>query len=290
MRPERRKRHHYIPRFLQKHFCDADGMLWYGIRYTQVVKRVSPRDAFVEKELYTSYEEAHERPNDIAYEPDDRYEREFAELESRGAPAIEKLVAGTRHLVDGSSTDLLRSMSSAEITACKELLISLTNRTPDAMKSAIARSRPTSSDAISKLDLRPLRRFPDAVQDTFLQHLEWSAMAQVASSSHLHVPGGFDLDRCGLAVAAYSNPTSRFIIGSCGVAHLPIAGDPEYLDGTWLPITPNKAIGLDEDPTTITLHKDSESLRRRINEALAKRSKLIAGDSRSLVKRMLQKR
>ena len=32
MRPERRKRHHYIPVFLQKHFCDADGMLWYGIR------------------------------------------------------------------------------------------------------------------------------------------------------------------------------------------------------------------------------------------------------------------
>ena len=218
MRPERRKRHHYIPVFLQKHFCDADGMLWYGIRDIQEVKRVSPRDAFVEKELYTSYEEAHERPNDIAYEPDDRYEREFAELESRAAPAIEKLVAGTRHLVDGSSTDLLRSMSSAEITACKELLISLTNRTPDAMKSAIARSRPRSSDAISKLDLRPLRRFPDAVQDTFLQRLEWSAMAHVASSSHRHVPGGSDLHRCGLAVAAYSNPSSRFIIGSCGVA------------------------------------------------------------------------
>ena len=252
------------------------------------VKRVSPRDAFVEKELYTSYEEAHERPNDIAYEPDDRYEREFAELESRAAPAIEKLVAGTRHLVDGSSTDLLRSMSSAEITACKELLISLTNRTPDAMKSAIARSRPRSSDAISKLDLRPLRRFPDAVQDTFLQHLEWSAMAQVASSSHLHVPGGFDLDRCGLAVAAYPNPNSRFIIGSCGVAQLPVAeGD---LNGTWLPISPNHAIGLDDDPATIVLYKDWEGLCSRINEALAKRSKLIAGDSRSLVKRMLQKR
>lgn len=287
MRPERRKRHHYIPVFLQKHFCGADGMLWYGIRDTQEVKRVSPRNAFVEKELYTSYEEAHERPNDIVYEPDDRYEREFARLENRAAIAIEKLVAVTRHLVDGGSTDLPNCMSSAEITACKELLVSVTNRNPDAMKSVIARSRPISSDAISKLDLRPLRRFPDAVQDTLLQRLESSAMAHVASSSHRYVPGGFDLDRCGLVVAVYPNPDSRFIIGSCGVAHLPIAGDPEYLDGTWLPITPRIAIGLDEDPTTITLHRDRESLRCRVNEASARRSRLIAGDSRSLVERML---
>ena len=63
MSPERRKRHHYVPVFLQKHFCDADGMLRYGIRDTQEVQRVSPRHAFVEKELYTSYEEAHERTN-----------------------------------------------------------------------------------------------------------------------------------------------------------------------------------------------------------------------------------
>ena len=281
MRPERRKRHHYIPRFLQKHFCDADGMLWYGIRDTQVVKRVSPRDAFVEKELYTSYEEAHERPNDIAYEPDDRYERRFAELEGRAAPAIEKLISGTRHLVDGGSTDLLRRMSSAEISACKQLLISVTNRTPDAIRSAIARSRARSSEAISKLDLRPLERFPTAVQIAYLQRLEKSAIAHVASSSHRHVPGGFDVDRWGLAVAAYSNPNSRFIIGSCGVAHLPV--------GNWLPISPNNAIVLDDDPATIVHYKDLEGLCSRINEALAERSKLIAGDSRSLVKRMLQK-
>ena len=278
MRPERRKRHHYIPEFLQKHFCDADGMLWYGIRDTQKVIRVPPRHAFVENELYTSYEEAHEGPNDITYEPDDRYEREFAELESRAAPAIEKLVAG----VDDSSTVLLRSMSSAEITTCKELLISFMNRTPDAMKSAITRTRLRESDAISKLDLEPLRRYSDAVQDTFFRRLEQSAWAHVAASSHRDVP------RCGLTVAAYSNPTSRFILGNCVVAQLPIAGDPEYLDGTWLPITPNKAIALGEEPTEIILHKDRESLRRRINEALAIRSRLIAGDSKSLVKRMLQ--
>ena len=31
-------------------------------------------------------------------------------------------------------------------------------------------------------------------------------MAHVASSNHRHVPGGFDLERCGLAVVAYPNP------------------------------------------------------------------------------------
>ena len=281
MRSKRRKRHHYIPEFLQKHFCDADGMLWYGLRDTQKVMRIPPGHAFVKENLYTSYEEAHEGPNDITYEPDDRYERELEELESRAALAIKKLVAG----VDDSSTVLLRSMSSAERTTCKELLISFINRTPDAMKSAIARTRLRENDDISKLVELFRRRYPDEDVDTLLQRLEQSAWAHVAASSHRDVP------RCGLTVAAYSNPTSRFILGSCGVAELPIAGDPEYLDGTWLPITPNIAIALGEEPeepTEIILHKDRESLRRRINEALAIRSRIIAGDSKSLVKRMLQ--
>ena len=274
--------HHYVPRFLQRYFCDADGMLWCGFRDTQKVKWISHVDAFVKNKLYTSYEEAHEGPNGITYEPDhDRYERKFGELENRAARAINKLVVGIRHLVDGSSPVLLRSMSSAEITACKELLISMTTRTPDAMKSTIARTRLRENDDISKL-VEPLRRDPDVDVDTLLQRVEQSAWAHVAASSHRDVP------KCGLTVAAYSNPTSRFILGSCGVAELPIAGDPEYLDGTWLPITPNIAIALGEEPTEIILHKDRECLQRRINEALAIRSQIIAGDSKSLVKRMLQ--
>ena len=288
MRPERRRRHHYIPVFLQKHFCDADGMLWYGVRDTQVVRRVPPQHAFVEKGLYTSYEEARERANDIAYEPDDRYERKFARLESRAAPAIGKLIAGTRYLVADGDTELLRSMSSAEVTACKELLISSMNRTPDAINSAIIRSRPQSSDALSKLDLQPLRRFPNAIRDTFLQRLERSAAVHVASSSHRDVPGGLDLDESGLAVAAYSSPGRRFILGSCGVAVLPDAEDD--LGGDWLPISPDQAIGLYDDPANIRLFKDWDGLRCRINKALAERSRFIAGSSRSLVRRTLQRR
>ena len=263
-------------------------MLWYGVRDTQVVKRVSPRDAFVQKELYTSYEDAQERCDDIAYEPDDRYERRFAELEGRAAPAIGKLIAGTHRLMDSGSTDLLVRLSSAEITACKQLLISSMNRTPDAIESAIVRSGARSNQAIWKLVRQELRRFPKPVQDDFFHRYLKSAAVHVASSSHRDVPGGFDLDECGLVVAAYSSPTRRFIFGSCGVAVLPDAEDD--LDGDWLPISPNQAIGLYDDPANVRLHKDWEGLRRRINEALAKRSKLIAGDSKSLVKRMLQPR
>ena len=137
---------------------------------------MSRRDAFVENKLYTSYEEAHEGPNGITYEPDhDRYERKFRELESRAARAINKLVADIGHLVDGSSPVLLRSMSSAEITACKELLISMTTRTPDAMKSAIARTRLRENDDISKLVEPFRRRYPDEDVDTLLQRVEQSA-------------------------------------------------------------------------------------------------------------------
>ena len=288
MSSERRKRHHYVPVFLQKRFCDADGMLWYGIRVTQEVRRVSPRHAFVEKELYTSYQKATERPDDIAYEPDDKYERQLAELESRAASAIGKLIAGTSHLMDGGGVDVLRRMSPAEIAACKELLVSMSNRTSEVMNSAIAQSRQTLDDAIAELDLGPIRRFPRPVQAELIMRLEKSAMAHVASDSHLHVPGGLDLNAFGLVVAAYTNPKSRLILGSWGVAHLPIPEDPEYPHGTWLPITPGNAIGLSNDRNTITLLKNREPLRRRINEALAKRSKLIAGDSRGLIERHME--
>ena len=287
MTPKRRKRHHYVPMFLQKHFCDGDGMLWYGIRDTQEVKLVSPRDAFVEKELYTSYKEAQERPDDIVYEPDDRYEHEFARLEDRAAPAIEKLIGGTRHLVGGGSLDTLPRMSSAEVTACKQLLFSSMNRTPDAIESAIVRSGARSSQAIWKLVRQELHRFPEPVQDDFFHRYLKSAAVHVASSSHRDVPGGFNLDEYGLVVAAYSSPMRRFVFGSCGVAVLPDAEDD--LDGDWLPISPDQAIGLSDDPANLRLYKDWEGLRPRINEAVAERSKLIAGSSRSLVKCMLQR-
>ena len=289
MRTKRSKHHHYIPKFLQKPFCGADGKLWYGIRGTQEVKRVSPKKAFVKKDLYTSYRQAHERSEDIAYELDDGFERRFAEgIESRAAPAIERLIAGTRHLVISGSTDLLDQLSSAEITACKQLLISSMNRTPDAIESAIVRSGARSNQTIWKLVRKELGRFPKPVQDEFFHRYLRSAAVDVASSSHRDVPRGIDLDGCGLVVAVYSSPERRFILGSCGAAVLPDAKDD--LGGDWLPISPDQAIGLHDDPANLRLHKNWEDLRRRINEALAKHSNLIAGDSRKLVELMLQPR
>ncbi|MXX77959.1 MAG: DUF4238 domain-containing protein [Gemmatimonadales bacterium] len=287
VRAKRSKSHHYIPEFLQKHFCDTDGKLWYGIRNTKKVTRMLPRNAFYENNLYTSYKNAHERSEDIAYEPDDGFERRFAEgIENRAAPAIERLIAGTRHLVSSGSTDLLDRLSSAEITTCKQLLISSMNRTPDAIESAIVRSGARSNQAIWKLVRKELGRFPKPVQDEFFHRYLRSAAVDVASSSHRDVPGGIDLNGCGLVVAAYSSPTRRFILGSCGLAVLPKAKDD--LGGDWLPISPDQAIGLHDDPGNLRLHMDWKGLCRRINEALAKRSKWIAGESEGLVKRMLE--
>ena len=110
-------------------------------------------------------------------------------------------------------------------------------------------------------------------------------MAHVAASSHRDVP------KCGLTVAAYRTPPADSSSAVAVWLNFRLPETPEYLDGTWLPITPNIAIALGEEPeepTEIILHKDRESLRRRINEALAIRSRIIAGDSKSLVKRMLQ--
>ena len=99
MKPERRKRHHYFPVFLQKHFCDADGnALVRDPRYSRSQEGVASGCFRREGNCTRPTRKRTSGLTTSTYEPDDRYEREFAELEGMAASAIEKLVAGTRHL------------------------------------------------------------------------------------------------------------------------------------------------------------------------------------------------
>ena len=47
----KRKRHHYVPRWLQKGFTDDDGLLWTADKKQGEPKRISPKNLFTENRL-----------------------------------------------------------------------------------------------------------------------------------------------------------------------------------------------------------------------------------------------
>ena len=285
----RSQRHHYIPRMLLKHFCDADGMLWYGIRRDRRVIRISSRDAFVQTNLYTSYEDVQELSEGLQYLPDDRYEQEFSRLEGRAARALKKIIEGASHILDGGDVADFPVMSPIEMTAWKEFYVSMLNRTPDAIARVVARSgnqhpaEEALDDVLSKADPSDVLRFTKPEWDQLKDRIAHSVSAAFASSIHEHLPNGFELGDVGLMIAAYRNPKNSFIVGSNGVADVSRA-DAGSMGVQWLPIAPSVAIAMSDDPTMVTLRIDDDSLRRQINRSLAG-SQFIAGHSRRLVMR-----
>ncbi len=285
MEAKPQRRHHYIPAFLVKRFCDDAGMLWYGIRDSQKITRLSRRNAFVEKDLYTSYETVHEVDNDFVSEPDDRYERDLANFEAQAALAIEMLISGVDYYLSTGRTDRLRNMPEDAVLTCKQLLINIMNRTPDAMKAAIARARPDAMKAIEKHDRQQIERLPNRSQDTLFRNMGQSAMANAVANFRRHIPRGYDLHSYCLEVALHSRLKGTFIVGSRGVADLV---DTKY-GGHWLPISPPMAIALDAPPDKITLWKNEESLCRRINTTLARDSDYIGGVSKEQLECIMKK-
>ena len=81
------KRHHAVPRFYLSRFAQDDGLIWLHDIRTQSAVRVHPKDAIVEKFLYSP--EVGDNPKD------DTYEKFLAEhIEGPAAPALERLASG----------------------------------------------------------------------------------------------------------------------------------------------------------------------------------------------------
>ena len=84
------QRHHYIPEFLLRHFCDVSGRLW--VTHSGKTYQTTRTNVFVERDLYVKYNWNHV-PSDIDYkeflssiEKSNDYEARLGEIESNAAP------------------------------------------------------------------------------------------------------------------------------------------------------------------------------------------------------------
>lgn len=151
------KRHHAVPRFYLERFAKDDGLIWLHNVETVTAVRVNPKDAIVEKYLYSP--EVGETPKD------DSFEKFLAErIEGPAAPCLERLANGEEISSDERQRIALfiayqeyRSQHMRDIVrdfvtdiARDFIDVSLQNR--DYMKSAFEKmGKPMSDDDLTKM-------------------------------------------------------------------------------------------------------------------------------------------
>jgi hypothetical protein len=83
------RKHHYVPVFYQKHFAEANGLLWVYDRKLQVYKELRPRLICFEKDLYAI--KPKDRPRDRRIET-----KYLSRIDTLSAAMLAKLAAGAR--------------------------------------------------------------------------------------------------------------------------------------------------------------------------------------------------
>ena len=84
-------RHHYVPQFILRNFCDNQGLLHYYEKNTGILMYKQPRDVFMEKNLYR--DELNHPKNPTKIEADlARYEGEIAKIIDNKFGASDRIV------------------------------------------------------------------------------------------------------------------------------------------------------------------------------------------------------
>ncbi len=77
-------KHHYIPQFILKNFCDEDGFLWYKDVQSDTVENFTTKDIYFEDNLYRDARKARDKDSvEIELELS-KYENEISKILSAG--------------------------------------------------------------------------------------------------------------------------------------------------------------------------------------------------------------
>jgi hypothetical protein len=101
------RKHHYVPKFYQKGFADAEGLLWVYDRARKTYHRLPPEVVCCERDFYSVKPEGAPR--------DPRIESEYlSRIDAAGATVIRAL--GTRTTLDGSAIQALAMFAAHQFT------------------------------------------------------------------------------------------------------------------------------------------------------------------------------
>ncbi len=268
------KRHHYIPQMLLHRFTDEDGKLYFfDKRSSNGVMRSTPQNIFLERHLYTQYEEHGKKDVSV--------EMSLAVLEGQANQIIGKIVNAAR-------------------SGKRPGLTCLEKRTWDKFFRQQWRRLPSMRDRVSDPTLisKVLNNFEDKYQpltpderDKFNSPQEQSRLLKNAWVGAIGMPGGELLQvlgEKGLCVAVIQYPKKSFVIGSTPIIKITPPGHTHLADPVveaLFPIAYDVIVthGLPRGEEKLVNEIDAAHI-RQLNEAMFKQSTVIAGNSRKLIK------
>lgn len=284
------QRHHYIPQFLLNNFVDQDGYLWVADTAQQRTYKTTPKNAFVQRDLYVKHDIARSTKT---YE----YEEMFSKMEGAVAPVIHKLIQRAR---EGKHSNL----SPREQRVLKEFLLALARRTPDSQRRI---SQAGDRDAFYEAAKAVAEKENFELADRETLYADPSIL-EIKEKVESNVHAGFAIgvsdrekreierfsSKTGFGVARIVNPRRSFVIGSHGVAIVEAVRQRDMAAGTWLPIAHDVALLVTAFPDReffLSLGDEAthESLIRRINLASIRLSHTTAGRSEALVGSLMQR-
>lgn len=269
----RPKRHHFIPQMMLRHFADNDGQLWFWRRDLKPgdTRKTSTQNLFVEKDLYTFVQNNGEK--DVALETF------FANLEGAGATFINSLAT----IVRGGQ---IPELDAGAWEFWSHFFYFHLKRTPGAI-AAFAEQMNFDElvrQTAGKIRAIRLETGGDADEENLEEKIRKNAivMAQAAKPS-AEVLAAFE--RMGLAIYKVVNSRKSFIVTDVpgAAARFKLTDGSMSRPTLFVPLTWDIAVGqLTGGRRTEVITVDGDQV-RRMNEASAARSLVIAGRSAELI-------
>lgn len=299
------KRHHYIPRFLLRHFLDENGQLWIYDKSRGKIFRTTPENVFAINDLYTNYHFEHIRKNTEYAEFIDSVERDYkyevdyfaGGIESKVAPVISQIIENAR-------SHKFPRLSSEQADDWKRFALALARRTPESQKRVTSiGDRDLFYEAAKERAHQVNYDLPDReilYQDARVLKLRNLVMASVNAK---FAAGDDPIARSevdqfcretGLCVAVICNPSpmNSFLIGSHGLAIVRSSHPRDSVNGSWFPIAHDVAVLATPVPGKeflLVLNNERTHVIETINAASAAQSQIVAGRSECLVCSLMAK-
>ncbi len=271
------KRHHFVPRMLQKQFINADGGLW-TFDYRRPTKGVwcAKMDALLlQGHLYSHVRKDGSKDLEL--------ESFFSRLESEATPIVEKIIKRARNWKPPTLTKTERE--------CWDLfLYQQFRRVPDLHNALLSpeQHREQVERFLDEFD-RKVRTLTNEERSDLLGSESLSRSYRNVRISSLKTRSDQVLKVIagrGLAVARIPNPQKSFVLGSRPVLKLTPPDVNDLSDQRvelWLAIAPDVMVGVGPVDQREVIVDISDKNVRSVNESICTQSSQIVSRSRELV-------
>ena len=276
------KRHHFVPRMLQKRFVDSEGYLYACNReqVAQDVYRARPENLFVRTHFYSEINQDGRR------EP--RTEKRLSTLEHAANSVIELIVTAARAGVPPA-------LSERQLDIWYHFLTLQWRRVPDL--SETPEHRAMGEEIFADVIAEARVRFPKYIEQIDRLN-EPPARNRLIHNSRLESLGisSIVLEALrfrGLAILRVDSPKKQFILASRPVIKLTHPGKTDLRHPeceSWLAVAPDIALGLGLGANQISLHGISAENVRYLNLCAAQQSQTIASSSANLIRSIARPR